>query len=59
MQGKKTLFRKTFQTILVKRLYAGGKFLSPPERNIDLEWLYNATKKYYGAEGQHRCWAHW
>src|ERR1051325_5294817 len=52
MQGKKELQPKMLYTITLEQLVPQDNFYRRLKREIDLSWLYRATEKYYGTEGQ-------
>ena len=52
MQGKKQLTPKMLYTITLEQLVPQDNFYRRLRKAIALEWLYKATEKYYGQEGQ-------
>jgi transposase len=52
MQGKKTLQPKMLYTITLEQLVPADNFYRRLKKEIELSWLYKATEKYYGQEGQ-------
>jgi transposase len=52
MQGKKQLAPKLLYTITLEQLVPTDNFYRRLKKEIELNWLYKATKKYYGQEGQ-------
>jgi len=52
MQGKKQLQPKMLYTITLEQLVPPDNFYRRLKKEIELSWLYKATEKYYGHEGQ-------
>ncbi len=52
MQGKKELQPKMLYTITLEQLVSQDNFYRRLKKTIALNWLYKATEKYYGQEGQ-------
>jgi transposase len=52
MQGKKQLQLKMLYTITLDQLVPRDNFYRRLNRELNLYWLYSATKNYYGQEGQ-------
>jgi transposase len=52
MQGEKQLQPKMLYTITLEQLVPQDNFYRLLKAAIALEWLYKATTKYYGSEGQ-------
>lgn len=52
MQGKKELQPKMLYTITLEQLVPQDNFYRRLKKEIELSWLYKATEKYYGHEGQ-------
>ena len=52
MQGKKQLEPKLLYTITLEQLVPQDNFYRRLKKVMDLNWLYKATTKYYGREGQ-------
>ena len=52
MQGKKQLTPKMLYTITLEQLVPPDNFYRRLKKVMDLNWLYKATTKYYGQEGQ-------
>lgn len=52
MQGKKQLTPKLFHSISLQTLVPENNFYRRLNSVLDLQWLYKATKEYYGTEGQ-------
>jgi transposase len=52
MQGKKKFTPKLFQSINLQSLVPENNFYRRLNKVLDLHWLYKATLKYYGTEGQ-------
>lgn len=52
MQGKKQLQPKLLYTITLEQLVPQENFYQRLKKVLELEWLYKATTKYYGTEGQ-------
>ena len=52
MQGKKELQPKMLYTITLEQLVPQDNFYRRLKKTIALNWLYKATEKYYGQEGQ-------
>ncbi len=52
MQGKKQLQPKMLYTITLEQLVPADNFYRRLKKEIALSWLYHATKRYYGQEGQ-------
>jgi len=52
MQGKKQLEPKLLYTITLEQLVPPDSFYRRLKNEIELNWLYKATEKYYGSEGQ-------
>jgi len=52
MQGKKQLQPKMLYTISLEQLVPADNFYRRLKKETDLSWLYKATEKYYGHEGQ-------
>ncbi len=51
MQGKKHYSEKLFTSFQLSDRVSPDNFYSKLEANLDLQWLYKATQKYYGSEG--------
>jgi transposase len=52
MQGKKDIAPKMLYTITLEQLVPADNFYRRLKKEIELSWLYKATKEYYGQEGQ-------
>lgn len=52
MQGKKQYTEKMFTTFQLSDHVPADNFYRRLKEQMDLQWLYNSTKKYYGREGQ-------
>jgi len=52
MQGKKQLQPKMLYTITLEQLVPCDNFYRRLNKELNLHWLYTATKNYYGKEGQ-------
>ena len=52
MQGKKHYTEKLFTTFQLSDYVPADNFYRRLKESLDLQWLYKATKKYYGREGQ-------
>ena len=52
MQGKKPYAEKLFLSFQLSERVAADNFYRRLKDSLDLEWLYRATKDYYGSEGQ-------
>src|SRR5215213_10418866 len=52
MQGKKQFTEKLFTNFQLSERVAPDNFYRSLKELLDLQWLYKATKKYYGSEGQ-------
>lgn len=52
MQGKKQIQPKMLYTITLEQLVPEDNFYRRLKKEISMEWLYKATTKYYGSEGQ-------
>ena len=52
MQGKKELKPKLMYQVTLADLVPENNIYRMIERELDLKYLYKATEKYYGAEGQ-------
>lgn len=52
MQGKKNYQEKLFLSFQLSDRVAPDNFYRRLKESLELEWLYNATKNYYGTEGQ-------
>jgi transposase len=52
MQGKKHYSEKLFTSFQLSNYVAEDNFYRRLKSALDLQWLYKATKKYYGTEGQ-------
>lgn len=52
MQGKKHYAPKLFNSFQLSERVPEDNFYRRLKEAIDLRWLYKATKKYYGTEGQ-------
>ena len=52
MQGKKIYQEKLFTQIQLSELVPEDNFYRRLKSMLDMQWLYKATAKYYGAEGQ-------
>ena len=52
MQGKKRLQPKMLYTITLEQLVPADNFYRRLNKVLNVHWLYAATKKYYGQEGQ-------
>jgi transposase len=52
MQGKKQYAEKLFTSFQLSNHVPADNFYRRLKKVLDLQWLYKATKKYYGTEGQ-------
>jgi len=52
MQGKKQFTEKLFTSFQLSDRVPQDNFYSRLKGLLDLQWLYKATRKYYGTEGQ-------
>jgi transposase len=52
MQGKKQIEPKMLYTITLEQLVPADNFYRRLKKEIELNWLYKVTEKYYGHEGQ-------
>ena len=52
MQGKKQHIEKLFLSFQLSERVSEDNFYRRLKTFLDLQWLYKATKKYYGTEGQ-------
>lgn len=52
MQGKKQFTEKLFTSFQLSDRVPADNFYRRLRSVLDLQWLYKATKKYYGTEGQ-------
>ena len=52
MQGKKQFTEKLFTSFQLSDRVPEDNFYRRLKSVLDLQWLYRATKKYYGSEGQ-------
>lgn len=52
MQGKKHFSEKLFTHFQLSDRVPADNFYRRLKEALDLQWLFNATKKYYGTEGQ-------
>ncbi len=52
MQGKKLLTPELFTTVNIYDLVPMDNFYRRLSKELDLQFIYQATKKYYGKEGQ-------
>jgi transposase len=52
MQGKKELLPKMMYQVYLNDLVPENNFYRLIDRELDLKFLYKATEKYYGVEGQ-------
>lgn len=52
MQGKKQYSEKLFKQFQLSDRVPEDNFYRCLKQTLDLHWLYKATKKYYGTEGQ-------
>jgi len=52
MQGKKEYTEKLFLNFQLSDKVPADNFYRQLKLVVDLSWLYNSTKKYYGTEGQ-------
>lgn len=52
MQGKKRYAEKLFTSFQLSNHVPADNFYRRLRSILDLQWLYKATKKYYGTEGQ-------
>jgi transposase len=52
MQGRKHIAPKMLYTITLEQLVPMENFYRRLKKEIELNWLYQATEKYYGQEGQ-------
>jgi transposase len=52
MQGQKEFIPKLIYSVNIDQLVAKDNFYRILKRTLDLHWLYKATEKYYGREGQ-------
>jgi transposase len=52
MQGKKHYSEKLFKQFQLSDRVPEDNFYRRLKKLLDLHWLYKATQKYYGTEGQ-------
>ena len=52
MQGRKQYAEKLFTSFQLSNHVPEDNFYRRLRSVLDLQWLYKATKKYYGREGQ-------
>lgn len=52
MQGKKQYAEKLFTSFQLSSHVPADNFYRRLKESLDLQWLYKATAKYYGTEGQ-------
>ncbi|MBS1574062.1 MAG: IS1182 family transposase, partial [Bacteroidetes bacterium] len=52
MQGKKQFTEKLFTNFQLSNRVPEDNFYRRLKSVLELPWLYKATKKYYGSEGQ-------
>src|SRR6266536_1642190 len=52
MQGKKKFSEKMFTNFQLSERVPADNFYRRLKEVLNLQWLYKATKKYYGTEGQ-------
>ena len=52
MQGQKEFTPKLIYSVSIDQLVAKDNFYRLLKRTLNLHWLYKATEKYYGTEGQ-------
>jgi hypothetical protein len=52
MQGKKQFSEKLFTNFQLSERVPEDNFYRRLKGILDLQWLYRATKKYYGTVGQ-------
>ncbi len=52
MQGKKEYTEQLFTSFQLSQRVPEDNFYRRLKEVLDLQWLYAATKKYYGSEGQ-------
>jgi len=52
MQGKKHYQEKLFVSFQLSDYVAATNFYRRLKEQLDLQWLYRATARYYGTEGQ-------
>ena len=52
MQGKKQYTEKLFTSFQLSDKVSPENFYRRLKELLDLQWLYKATKQYYGSEGQ-------
>src|SRR2546421_11864801 len=52
MQGKKHFSEKLFTSFQLSARVPENNFYRKLRETLDLHWLYETTKKYYGSEGQ-------
>lgn len=52
MQGKKQYAEQLFKSFQLSQRVPDDNFYRRLKTALDLQWLYNATKTYYGREGQ-------
>ncbi len=52
MQGQKEFSPKMLYTVNIDQLVSRDNFYRLLNRTLNLHWLYRATEKYYGSEGQ-------
>lgn len=52
MQGKKQLQPKMLYTVTLEQMVPADNFYRRLNKALHLDWLYAATKDYYGSEGQ-------
>ena len=54
MQGKKNFTPQLFVSVNLLDLVPEDNFYRKLQTELDLHFIYKATKKYYGNEGQQR-----
>ena len=52
MQGKKQFSEKLFTNFQLSERVPADNFYRRLNETLNLQWLYKATKHYYGTEGQ-------
>src|SRR5215208_5800038 len=52
MQGRKQFTEKLFTNFQLSERVPADNFYRRSKEVLNLQWLYKATKKYYGSEGQ-------
>ena len=52
MQGKKQYAEQLFNSFQLSQRVPEDNFYRRLTSSLDLQWLYHATKRYYGREGQ-------